>query len=226
MAKTNRKESRKIYEGYKKRQRLWNTIFIVFFAVIGIGSAVLNGTMELDPQIVIGKYEFTWFHLVILAVLGFGIVALKRDSSEEQQEIYRQEREEAIRLRQEVMAERKQEMQDAYNAMKRRRAERLAAQGMAPTAAQAEATPMPTLEPTATPEPTEKPTPDPEQVQRQEQAAQTSSKLPLYVAVGIAVVCAGIVAAVLISRQLQNTQAQTQKQKDEKSAYHRKKGGK
>lgn len=97
--------------------------------------------MELDPQIVIGKYEFTWFHLVILAVLvvllGFGIVALKRDSSEEQQEIYRQEREEAIRLRQEVMAERKQEMQDAYNAMKRRRAERLAAQGMAPTAAQA-----------------------------------------------------------------------------------------
>ena len=126
MAKTNRKESRKIYEGYKKRQRLWNTIFIVFFAVIGIGSAVLNGTMELDPQIVIGKYEFTWFHLVILAVLvvllGFGIVALKRDSSEEQQ----------------VMAERKQEMQDAYNAMKRRRAERLAAQGMAPTAAQAD----------------------------------------------------------------------------------------
>ena len=109
MAKTNRKESRKIYEGYKKRQRLWNTIFIVFFAVIGIGSAVLNGTMELDPQIVIGKYEFTWFHLVILAVLvvllGFGIVALKRDSSEEQQEIYRQEREEAIRLRQEEMAE-------------------------------------------------------------------------------------------------------------------------
>lgn len=141
MAKTNRKESRKIYEGYKKRQRLWNTIFIVFFAVIGIGSAVLNGTMELDPQIVIGKYEFTWFHLVILAVLvvllGFGIVALKRDSSEEQQEIYRQEREEAIRLRQEVMAERKQEMQDAYNAMKRRRAERLAAQGLA-LAAQAD----------------------------------------------------------------------------------------
>ena len=45
-------------------------------------------------------------------------------------------------------------------------------------------------------------------------------------AVGIAVVCAGIVAAVLISRQLQNTQAQTRKQKDEKSAYHRKKGGK
>ena len=79
MAKTNRKESRKIYEGYKKRQRLWNTIF-VFFAVIGIGSAVLNGTMELDPQIVIGKYEFTWFHLVILAVLvvllGFGIVQI------------------------------------------------------------------------------------------------------------------------------------------------------
>ena len=48
----------------------------------------------------------------------------------------------------------------------------------------------------------------------------------LVLAVGIAVVCAGIVAAVLISRQLQNTQAQTRKQKDEKSAYHRKKGGK
>ena len=36
------------------------------------------------------------------------------------------------------MADRKQEMQDAYNAMKRRRAERLAAQGMAPTTAQAD----------------------------------------------------------------------------------------
>ena len=137
MAKTNRKESRKIYEGYKKRQRLWNTIFIVFFAVIGIGSAVLNGTMELDPQIVIGKYEFTWFHLVILpqtdgflALLAVDLLLLLAAVAFE--------REEAIRLRQEVMAERKQEMQDAYNAMKRRRAERLAAQGMAPTAAQAD----------------------------------------------------------------------------------------
>ena len=143
MAKSDRKKSKKIYEGYTKNQRLWNTVLIIFFAAIGVGSAILNGTMELKPQIIIGKYEFTWFHLVILLVLvvllGFGIVALKRDSSEEQQEIYRQEREEAIRLRQEVMAERRQEMQDAYDAMKRRRAERLAAQGIAPTAAAAQA---------------------------------------------------------------------------------------
>ena len=74
-----------------------------------------------------------------VVLLGFGIVAMKRDSSEEQQEIYRQEREEAIRLRQEAMAERKQEMQDAYDAMKRRRAARLAERGIAPTAAAAEA---------------------------------------------------------------------------------------
>lgn len=143
MAKSDRKKSKKIYEGYTKNQRLWNTVLIIFFAAIGVGSAVLNGTMDLKPQIIIGKYEFTWFHLVILLVLvvllGFGIVALKRDSSEEQQEIYRQEREEAIRLREEVMAERRQEMQDAYDAMKRRRAERLAAQGIAPTAAAAQA---------------------------------------------------------------------------------------
>lgn len=143
MAKSDRKKSKKIYEGYTKNQRLWNTVLIIFFAAIGVGSAILNGTMELKPQIIIGKYEFTWFHLVILLVLvvllGFGIVALKRDSSEEQQEIYRQEREEAIRLREEVMAERRQEMQDAYDAMKRRRAERLAAQGIAPTAAAAQA---------------------------------------------------------------------------------------
>lgn len=143
MAKTDKKQSKKIYEGYKKRQKLWNTVLIIFFAVIGVGAAVINGTVELDPQLVIGKYEFTWFHfvmlIILLVLLGFGIVALKRDSSEEQQEIYRQEREEAIRLRQEVMAERRQEMQDAYDAMKRRRAERLAAQGMAPTAAAAQA---------------------------------------------------------------------------------------
>ena len=143
MAKTDKKQSKKIYESYKKHQRLWNTVLIIFFAVIGVGAAVLNGTVELDPQIVIGKYEFTWFHLVMLIVLAvllvFGVIALKRDSSEEQQEIYRQEREEAIRLRQEVMAERRQEMQDAYDAMKRRRAERLAAQGIAPTAAAAQA---------------------------------------------------------------------------------------
>ena len=143
MAKTDRKKSKKIYEGYKKHQKQWNLALIIFFAAVGVGLSILNGTMELKPQIIIGKYEFTWFHLVILLVLvvllGFGIVALKRDSSEEQQEIYRQEREEAIRLRQEAMAERRQEMQDAYESMKRRRAERLAAQGMAPTAAQADA---------------------------------------------------------------------------------------
>lgn len=138
------KNDKKIYEGYKKHQKLWNTVLIIFFAVIGVGAAVLNGSMEIDiAPIVIGQYQFTWFHLVMLLVLlvllGFGIVALKRDSSEEQQEIYRQEREEAIRLRQEVMAERKQEMQEAYDAMKRRRAERLAAQGIAATAAQADA---------------------------------------------------------------------------------------
>lgn len=143
MAKTDKKQSKKIYEGYKKRQKLWNTVLIIFFAVVGVAAAVINGTVELKPQLVIGKYEFTWFHfimlIILLVLLGFGIVALKRDSSEEQQEIYRQEREEAIRLRQEVMAERRQEMQDAYDAMKRRRAERLAAQGMAPTAAAAQA---------------------------------------------------------------------------------------
>lgn len=137
------KNDKKIYEGYKKRQKLWNTVLIIFFAVIGVAAAVINGTVELRPQLVIGKYEFTWFHfvmlIILLVLLGFGVVALKRDSSEEQQEIYRQEREEAIRLRQEVMAERRQEMQDAYDAMKRRRAERLAAQGMAPTAAAAQA---------------------------------------------------------------------------------------
>lgn len=143
MAKTDRKKSKKIYEGYQKHQKQWNLALIIFFAAVGVGLSILNGTMELKPQIIIGRYEFTWFHLVILLVLvvllGFGIVALKRDSSEEQQEIYRQEREEAIRLRQEAMAERRQEMQDAYESMKRRRAERLAAQGMAPTAAQADA---------------------------------------------------------------------------------------
>ena len=138
------KNDKKIYEGYKKHQKLWNTVLIIFFAVVGVGVAVLNGSMEIDiAPIVIGQYQFTWFHLVMLLVLlvllGFGIVALKRDSSEEQQEIYKQEREEAIRLRQEVMAERKQEMQEAYDAMKRRRAERLAAQGIAATAAQADA---------------------------------------------------------------------------------------
>ena len=143
MAKTDRKNSKKIFEGYRKHQKLWNGIFIVLFAVIGIGLAIANGTVDWNPQLVIGRYEFTLFHAIMLVVmvvlLGFGIVAIKRDSSEEQQEIYRQERAEAIRLRQEAMAERKQEMQDAYDAMKRRRAARLAERGIAPTAAAAEA---------------------------------------------------------------------------------------
>ena len=121
MAKTDRKNSKKIFEGYRKHQKLWNGIFIVLFAVIGIGLAIANGTVDWNPQLVIGRYEFTLFHAIMLVVmvvlLGFGIVAIKRDSSEEQQEIYRQEREEAIRLRQEAMAERKQEMQDAAEAV-------------------------------------------------------------------------------------------------------------
>ena len=84
------KNDKKIYEGYKKHQKLWNTVLIIFFAVVGVGVAVLNGSMEIDiAPIVIGQYQFTWFHLVMLLVLlvllGFGIVALKRDSSEEQQ---------------------------------------------------------------------------------------------------------------------------------------------
>ena len=106
----------------------WKMVIVQACAIVlGVGIYFLMSQIDLTEA----SKRWKW-------LLGFGIVALKRDSSEEQQEIYRQEREEAIRLRQEVMAERKQEMQDAYNAMKRRRAERLAAQGMAPTAAQAD----------------------------------------------------------------------------------------
>ena len=136
MAKTDRKNSKKIFEGYRKHQKLWNGIFIVLFAVIGIGLAIANGTVDWNPQLTLLHASMM---VVMVVLLGFGIVAMKRDSSEEQQEIYRQEREEAIRLRQEAMAERKQEMQDAYDAMKRRRAARLAERGIAPTAAAAEA---------------------------------------------------------------------------------------
>ncbi len=42
MAKTDRKNSKKIFEGYRKHQKLWNGIFIVLFAVIGIGLAALD----------------------------------------------------------------------------------------------------------------------------------------------------------------------------------------
>ena len=40
MAKTDRKNSKKIFEGYRKHQKLWNGIFFVLFAVIGIGLAI------------------------------------------------------------------------------------------------------------------------------------------------------------------------------------------
>ena len=92
MAKTDRKNSKKIFEGYRKHQKLWNGIFIVLFAVIGIGLAIANGTVDWNPQLVIGRYEFTLFHAIMLVVmvvlLGFGIVAIKRDSSEEQQDFH------------------------------------------------------------------------------------------------------------------------------------------
>ena len=80
MAKTDRKNSKKIFEGYRKHQKLWNGIFIVLFAVIGIGLAIANGTVEWNPQLVIGRYEFTLFHAIMLVVmvvlLGFGIVQI------------------------------------------------------------------------------------------------------------------------------------------------------
>ena len=126
------KNDKKIYEGYKKHQKLWNGIIIVFLFIVAVAVAVLTGQLKLEAQpVVLGEHPLTWFHWVMLVILvvllGFGVVALKRDSSEKQQEIYRQEREEAIRLRQEVMEERRQELQNSYEAMKRRRTERLAA---------------------------------------------------------------------------------------------------
>ena len=69
MAKTDRKNSKKIFEGYRKHQKLWNGIFIVLFAVIGIGLAIANGTVDWNPQLVIGRYEFTLFHAIMLVVM-------------------------------------------------------------------------------------------------------------------------------------------------------------
>ena len=65
----DRKNSKKIFEGYRKHQKLWNGIFIVLFAVIGIGLAIANGTVEWNPQLVIGRYEFTLFHAIMLVVM-------------------------------------------------------------------------------------------------------------------------------------------------------------
>jgi len=50
MAKTDRKNSKKIFEGYRKHQKLWNGIFIVLFAVIGIGLAIANGTVDMPAD--------------------------------------------------------------------------------------------------------------------------------------------------------------------------------
>lgn len=79
-------------------------------------------------------------------------------------------------------------------------------------------TPMPTLEPTEAPEPTAEPTPDPEETERREEAAQTSSKLPLYTAIVLGLVCVAVVAVLLIRRGTAGGQSG--------ESYHRRKNRK
>ena len=82
-----------------------------------------------------------------------------------------------------------------------------------PTAEMLQATPDPTLAPTATPAPTAEPTPDPARLEEQEAARRTSSQLPLYIGLGLAVVGAAAVAVVLVRRKLTARSGHTYRRK-------------
>lgn len=130
-----KKEPNKLQKFIYKHNKAFTWAFIVLLGIVAVLWKIYTGEVELrsDTLFRVGTYEFTWFHAVLLVVslvlLGFGINAVIRDRSAEQQEIYRQQREESIRLRKEVEEERRQELQDAYDKMKERRNARLAARG-------------------------------------------------------------------------------------------------
>lgn len=64
-------------------------------------------------------------------------------------------------------------------------------------------TPAPTLEPTATPSPTPAPTATPEASEPEPPAEQASGMLPLYIGIGVLVVCGIVVAVVVIRRRME-----------------------
>lgn len=64
-------------------------------------------------------------------------------------------------------------------------------------------TPAPTMTPTPTPSPTPEATPSPEEQQKAEEAEKVSSRLPLYVGIGVLAVCAVVVAIVLLRRHME-----------------------
>lgn len=130
-----KKEPNKLQKFIYKHNKAFMWAFIIILGIVVVLWRIHTGEVTLRSNALfhVGSYEFTWFHGVLLVVslvlLGFGINAVIRDRSAEQQEIYRQEREESIRLRKEMEEERRQELQDAYNKMKERRNARLAARG-------------------------------------------------------------------------------------------------
>lgn len=130
-----KKELTKMQKFVLKHNKVLMWAFIIILGVVVVLWRIYTGEVTLRSNALfhVGSYEFTWFHGVLLAVslvlLAFGINAVVRDRSEEQQELYRQQREESIRLRKEVEEERRQELQDAYDKMKERRNARLAARG-------------------------------------------------------------------------------------------------
>lgn len=65
-------------------------------------------------------------------------------------------------------------------------------------------TPAPTMTPTPTPSPTPEPTLSPEEQQKVEETAELSSRLPLYVGIGVLVLGAAVVAVVLIRRRMED----------------------
>lgn len=130
-----KKKPNKLQKFIFKHNKAFTWGFIVVLGVVAVLWKMKSGEVELrsDTLFHVGTYEFTWFHGILLVVslvlLAFGVNAVIRDRSEKQQEIYREQREEAIRLRKEVEEERRQELQDAYDKMKERRNARLAARG-------------------------------------------------------------------------------------------------
>lgn len=133
------KKDNKFYRYYRSHKAICNWIIVGVLFLLAIGFQFATGVLSKDnmepflgtpdkPLFSAQMTPLAWAIVAVLVVcLILGLLFMAQNRTEKAQEEIREERVEAARLRQEVMDERQKQMEDAYNNMKKRRAERQAA---------------------------------------------------------------------------------------------------